>query len=100
MKFYFGVRWMTIILVIAGVLLVLCGWQIFLKHKYDDAFERTRVGDSIDTVTAMFGKPSKIEPCPKVNSALTPNNDLSYLFPNCKNRYWYFYALSYLDLGA
>lgn len=75
-------------------------WQILLKQKYDQAFRATRIGDSLTAVKDKFGKPSKSELCPRANAQLTPEKDLSTLFPNCKTRIWYFYALSYLDMGA
>ena len=100
MKLTPRISFMSLLIVCVLVTVAVFSWQILLKQKYDQAFRATRIGDSLTAVKDKFGKPSKSELCPRANAQLTPGKDLSTLFPNCKTRIWYFYALSYLDMGA
>jgi hypothetical protein len=91
---------MKTLIVLSIVVVSLIVWQILLKQKFENAYDKTQVGDSIDGVTTLFGKPSKVEVCLKPTPSGPTGIDYSYLYSNCSTRYWYYYALSYMDLGA
>ena len=93
-------RLMKILFIPLAVIVAFCTWQTFVKYRYEAAFDRTSNGDTVATVIANFGNPSKRGSCPKANPALTPNHDVSHLFPNCKSQFTYLYILSYFDLGT
>ena len=91
---------LILVFLCAALFIGVCVWQILVKQQHEEAFGKVKIGDSLEQVTVLFGKPSRREICAKANPVLMPNNDASHLFPKCAQQYWYFYVLSYFDLGA
>jgi|SRR5689334_14961374 len=75
-----------------GVLAYLA-WAFMERARYDTAFERVAVGESLESVLAQFGSPSHLEPHHETGGY--DRGDRSVCAGSCWLRLWYEVPLTF-----